>query len=74
VPRVLTTVDVGTGSGTWPIEVATRYPSATVFGIDISPIQYLYEVPENVEFEVLNVLEGGLERFHDSSVDLVHSR
>ncbi|KAI0434919.1 S-adenosyl-L-methionine-dependent methyltransferase [Xylaria sp. FL1042] len=32
-------LDLGTGTGIWAIEIADRYPSAEVLGLDLSPIQ-----------------------------------
>jgi tRNA G46 methylase TrmB len=31
-------LDVGTGSGIWAIEMAEKYPHATVFGLDLAPV------------------------------------
>lgn len=44
-------LDIGTGTGIWAIEFATKYPSARVIGTDLSPIQPVY-VPPNCSFEV----------------------
>jgi len=70
-PNPTQIVDVGTGSGKWVIEVAEEFPSARVFGTDISPVQDT-DVPVNAEF-ILMDLNDGLE-FDDGSTDLVHSR
>jgi hypothetical protein len=43
---------VGTGSGRWPIEVAAEFENATVTGMDLYPVNPLYEIPENCEFIV----------------------
>ena len=32
-------LDIGTGTGIWAIDFADEYPSASVIGTDISPIQ-----------------------------------
>lgn len=32
-------LDVGTGTGIWAINFAEQFPSATVIGTDLSPIQ-----------------------------------
>jgi ubiquinone/menaquinone biosynthesis C-methylase UbiE len=64
-------VDVGTGTGLWVIEVADKFPTAMVYGTDLSPIQHTY-IPLNAEFRVMDLNEG-LE-FDDGSTDLVHSR
>ncbi|KAK4458068.1 Phosphoethanolamine N-methyltransferase [Cladorrhinum samala] len=42
-------LDLGTGTGIWPIELGDKYPDATFTGIDLSPIQPNL-VPENVHF------------------------
>ncbi|KAF8242068.1 S-adenosyl-L-methionine-dependent methyltransferase [Wilcoxina mikolae CBS 423.85] len=44
-------LDVGTGTGIWAIEIADAYPTASVIGTDISPIQPCW-VPPNCRFEV----------------------
>ncbi|KAL2758065.1 hypothetical protein ACRALDRAFT_2100061, partial [Sodiomyces alcalophilus JCM 7366] len=44
-------LDVGTGTGTWALEMGDRYPEARVYGIDLSPIQPT-AVPSNVHFFV----------------------
>jgi len=70
-PNPVQIVDVGTGSGRWPLEVADQYPSTRVIGLDLSPIQPTV-VPNNLEFLVEDVTGGiGLS---DASTDLVHSR
>lgn len=42
-------LDVGTGTGSWAIEMAEMYPTSTIVGTDLSPIQPK-NVPSNVEF------------------------
>lgn len=64
-------MDIGCGSGAWCVEVADRYPSAIVVGMDLSPIQPTL-VPTNCEFIVADLTQG-LD-FHDGSQDLVQSR
>lgn len=44
-------LDVGTGTGIWAIDMADKYPSASVLGTDLSPIQPDM-VPPNCTFEV----------------------
>jgi ubiquinone/menaquinone biosynthesis C-methylase UbiE len=50
-------LDVGTGSGAWPYEVAFEYPNTIVRGIDLSPIQPRH-VPDNCEFIVHDLNDG----------------
>src|SRR5580692_8644625 len=44
-------LDIATGTGIWAIEFAAQYPSASVIGTDLSPIQPAF-VPPNCRFEV----------------------
>ncbi|KAH9878826.1 hypothetical protein J1614_002260 [Plenodomus biglobosus] len=44
-------LDCGTGTGIWAIDMADQYPSATVIGTDLSPIQPKW-VPPNCHFEI----------------------
>ncbi|KAI1366660.1 S-adenosyl-L-methionine-dependent methyltransferase [Xylaria arbuscula] len=53
--NVETIVDLGSGTGLWPLEMAVRYPQAKILGIDISRIQKTTAVPPNVKFVIDNV-------------------
>ncbi|KAK4969250.1 hypothetical protein LTR66_011728 [Elasticomyces elasticus] len=37
--RPLKILDVGCGSGIWAIQMAEVYPTATIMGMDVAPIQ-----------------------------------
>lgn len=65
-------VDVGTGSGRWVLEIAQEFPSAQVWGIDLSPIRTDKSFPTNAGFKVMDLTQGL--KFPTSSTDLVHSR
>ena len=67
----LTSVDIGTGSGLWAIQVAEEYPNTRIVGTDISPVQPT-DVPPNCSFQIESLLEGF--SFDTGSVDLLHSR
>jgi trans-aconitate methyltransferase len=71
-PKPARILDIGTGTGAWVVEVADRYPTAYVWGVDLSPIQPTL-VPPNAEFMVLD-LHTDLDEFAPCSFDLVHSR
>jgi len=71
-PRPTMILDVGAGSGRWVVEVAEEFPTATVTGLDLSPIDHSGKVPKNCEF-VVGDLTDGL-KFDDGSMGLVHSR
>ncbi|KAI0517100.1 S-adenosyl-L-methionine-dependent methyltransferase [Xylaria bambusicola] len=47
-------LDLGTGTGIWAIEMAGKYPSADVLGLDLSPIQPIW-IPANCRFMVDDV-------------------
>ncbi|KAK1990842.1 methyltransferase domain-containing protein [Colletotrichum falcatum] len=64
-------LDMGTGTGAWAIEMGDRYPSATVLGVDLSPIQPEW-VPPNVKFEVDDVESPWL--YPANYFDYIHSR
>ncbi|KAJ5612998.1 hypothetical protein N7510_006192, partial [Penicillium lagena] len=49
-------LDIGTGSGIWPIEMAALFPKAEITGTDLSPVQPT-EVPENVHFLIDDATE-----------------
>ncbi|KAI1206965.1 S-adenosyl-L-methionine-dependent methyltransferase [Annulohypoxylon truncatum] len=63
-------IDLGTGTGTWAIEVAEMFPGAEVVGCDLSPIQPFW-VPSNVRF-IIDDIED--EWAHGDGWDLVHIR
>jgi SAM-dependent methyltransferase len=44
-------LEIGTGTGIWAIDVADKYPLATVDATDLSPIQPTW-VPPNLQFHV----------------------
>jgi SAM-dependent methyltransferase len=51
----LRVLDIGTGTGIWPIDLGDQYPGASlILGIDLSPIQPAW-VPGNVKFLVDDV-------------------
>ncbi|KAF6796452.1 O-methyltransferase [Colletotrichum sojae] len=64
-------LDIGTGTGVWAIEMGDRYPSATVLGVDLSPIQPDW-VPPNVRFEVDDIESTWL--YPRNHFDYIHSR
>lgn len=62
-------LDVGTGTGVWPIEFANDFPSATVTGTDLSPVQP-HHVPPNCRFYI----EGAeAEWFSGNTFDYIHA-
>jgi SAM-dependent methyltransferase len=53
-PSGILILDIGTGTGIWPIDLADLYPSASIVSNDLSPIQPSF-VPPNVKFVVDDV-------------------
>lgn len=69
-------LDVGCGTGTVSYDLAREYPSAKVYGIDLSPIQIIDNKPPNVEFikgDLFN-LAGNDARLAPGTYDFVFSR
>ncbi|KAI9171811.1 mRNA 3'-end-processing protein YTH1 [Paramyrothecium foliicola] len=64
-------IDIGTGTGTWAIDVANLYPEALVIGTDLSPIQPSW-LPVNVKMFVEDCEEP--DWLHGSWYDLIHFR
>jgi SAM-dependent methyltransferase len=64
-------LDLGTGNGTWAIEMADSFPSAHVIGVDIAAVQPTW-VPPNCQFEILDVESDWL--FPKARYDLIHAR
>ncbi|KAL7268821.1 hypothetical protein RUND412_008542 [Rhizina undulata] len=64
-------LDVGTGTGIWAMDMADRFPSAQVIGVDLSPIQPSY-VPSDLRFEVDDIEEDW--QYLDNSFDFIHIR
>lgn len=64
-------LDLGTGTGIWAIDMGDRYPSASVIGNDLSPIQPSY-VPPNVQFEVDDFCDTWT--YTASTFDMIHAR
>ena len=65
-------LDIGTGTGIWPIEMAAIFPSAQITGTDLSPIQP-NEVPPNVHFFVDDASEEDW-MYPSDHFDYIHTR
>ncbi|KJZ70012.1 hypothetical protein HIM_10593 [Hirsutella minnesotensis 3608] len=63
-------LDIGTGTGIWAVQIADKYPSASVVGLDLSPIQPQI-VPPNVQFYVEDVERDWNEI---AAYDFIHCR
>ncbi|CAG8494578.1 7869_t:CDS:2 [Scutellospora calospora] len=65
-------LDVGTGSGAWLLEMATKYSKSEFIGIDISQMQPDENIPPNAKFIQANVLERL--PFNDNTFDFIFQR
>ncbi|KAK0390825.1 hypothetical protein NLU13_0328 [Sarocladium strictum] len=64
-------LDMGTGTGTWAVEMGDQYPNAEILGVDLSPIQPAW-LPPNVRFVVDDVESHWL--YPPDYFDYIHSR
>ncbi|KAL1302417.1 hypothetical protein AAFC00_002811 [Neodothiora populina] len=70
-PQQTRVLDMGTGTGIWCVEMADKYPSADVIGVDLSPHQPDW-VPPNCRFVVDDI---EVEWLHpENHFDLIHAR
>lgn len=69
-PDGLRILDIGTGTGIWPVELGDLYPGAEIVGNDLSPIQSPW-VPPNVKFYVDDVEKDWAE---PDQYDYIHCR
>lgn len=63
-------LDIGAGNGTWAVETADKYPSATFHAVNLSPPTDTW-APPNCVFEVDDVLE---EWTFKDDMDFAHIR
>lgn len=69
-PDIQRILDLGTGTGIWVIDMGDKFPSASVLGNDLSPIQPTL-VPPNVRFEVDDFENDWV---YSSKFDFIHGR
>ena len=70
-------LDVGCGTGIVCRQIAQDYPTATVYGIDISNVPPFPDTPTNVEYitgDIKQLVESGDPRFKGGSFDYVFQR
>ncbi len=71
-PDVTTILDVGTGTGIWPVDMARLFPHAHIVGVDISAAALEYTSSSAYTFCLANVLKGL--PFPDQQFEYVHQR
>ncbi|KAF9890155.1 hypothetical protein FE257_006316 [Aspergillus nanangensis] len=70
-PRGMRILDIGTGTGIWPLQLGDEHPGAQlIVGNDLSPIQTAW-VPSNVKFVVDDVEKDWVEH---EPYDYIHCR
>ncbi|KAL0564252.1 hypothetical protein V5O48_017802 [Marasmius crinis-equi] len=65
-------LDLCTGSGQWPMEMAQDFLHVSVLGLDLVPITPPIDLPENVKFEIHDI--NLPTRFLPGSIDVIHAR
>ncbi|KAI8875070.1 S-adenosyl-L-methionine-dependent methyltransferase [Backusella circina FSU 941] len=65
-------LDTACGSGVWVLEMATEFPNAQFYGVDMVPLYPNDIKPPNSSFQQVDVLEGL--PFPDEYFDYVHMR
>ncbi|TBU35695.1 S-adenosyl-L-methionine-dependent methyltransferase [Dichomitus squalens] len=65
-------LDVGTGSGSWAIEMAQQFPHCTVVGVDLAPPRVDGDLPPNCRFEIDDA-NLGFSHYRES-FDVIHAR
>src|SRR6266851_1749656 len=71
-PVVRTMVDVGCGTGIWPMEMARLFPESLVLGLDVDDALFHQGPPANCLLRVGNVLTGL--PLPDQFAEFVHQR
>ncbi|KAI1624783.1 S-adenosyl-L-methionine-dependent methyltransferase, partial [Exophiala viscosa] len=64
-------LDLATGTGIWALDVADMFPTASVLGVDIAPIQPKWVAP-NCQFEIDDIEDSWTYRME--SFDFIHLR
>lgn len=69
---ITTILDVGTGTGIWPIEMAALFPQAHIVGVDVALTSLPHPLPAACLFAQANILTGL--PFPDQLFDFTHQR
>ncbi|KAI7901348.1 S-adenosyl-L-methionine-dependent methyltransferase [Cokeromyces recurvatus] len=72
LPANAKVLDLGCGSGCWVMEMAVEHSDYQIIGIDVADMFPTTIRPENVKFELYNILNGL--PYPDNSFDYIHMR
>jgi trans-aconitate methyltransferase len=72
-------VDIGCGTGIVTHEIASQFPNAQVYGLDLSPVPNIREKLPNIEYVEANIVDIATPdepdaRFKQASFDYIFSR
>lgn len=67
-----TILDVGTGTGIWPVDMAAIFPQARIIGVDVALTSLPHPLPTTCLFAQANILEGL--PFPDEQFTYTHQR
>jgi trans-aconitate methyltransferase len=68
------TLDIGCGTGAVTHEMASTFPAAQVFGVDLSPVPQVRQKLSNIEYLQGNIMDIDDPRFEQNTFNLVFSR
>lgn len=71
-PETDTILDVGTGTGIWPVEMSRLFPQAHITGVDVSSSSFQYSSTAMYTFMLGDVLQGL--PFPEKQFEFVHQR
>lgn len=71
-PETRTILDVGTGTGVWPLDMSQQFPQAQIIGVDIALTSLPHVLPGTCLFGQADVLQGL--PFPSQQFDFTHQR
>lgn len=71
-PATASILDVGTGPGIWPIDMAALFPQAHIMGVDVALTSLPNPLPTNCLFAQANILKGL--PFPEKQFEFTHQR
>ncbi|KAL5394639.1 hypothetical protein PMIN02_004777 [Paraphaeosphaeria minitans] len=68
------TLEIGCGTGAVTHEMASTFPDAQVFGVDLSPVPQVRQKLSNISYVQGNIMNVDHAAFEENSFDLIFSR